>query len=380
MQWKKGNITEQEGEDQIAALRKVNTNWMDVIMRNAASHSHVISLSGGNDKTQYYASLNYIRSTGVLKTNNYENAGLNIKLSNYVRKNLLVRFNLYSTIKRNREGQSVVDPFTYASFANPYEKPFNADGSYAPDLTYVTTTADVPDPFVGYDRFNILHELENNTKTDSYGNARAQLGIEYNFLKNFRFTATGAFNYSVVQTMDASAPGTYRSKVNNWMKFVFPDIFTGGIPDGYNNGFLRESSAKVIDHSVRTTLEFNKNFRKHFLQLMVASEFGGNKNNQFFHLNPVYYPDARIAGYPDIYSYFPSTRLNLKALGGTDFKEEKSASFISSGSYSFDNRYVLNGSFRNDGVSILGNANQFSPLVVCRRTMECAQRKFSSQQ
>lgn len=358
----KGNITEQEAENQIDQLRQVNTNWMDVIMRNAASQSHVLSLSGGNDKTQYYSSLNYSKASGVLKTNNYENAGLNIKVSNYVRKNLLVRFNLYSTIKRNREGQSTVDPFTYASFANPYEKPYNSDGSYAPDLTYVSTSADVADPYAGYDKFNILNELNNNTKTDSYSNARAQLGAEYNFLKNFRFTATGTFNYSVVQTMDESAPGTYRSKVDNWMKFLFQDVFASGVPDAYNNGFLRESSAKAIDYSARATLEFNKNIQRHFVQLMVAEELGGNKNSQFFHLNPVYYPNSRIAGFPDIYSYFPSTRLNLRALGGTSFTQEKSASFISSGSYSYDNRYVFNGSFRNDGVSILGNDNQFSPL------------------
>ncbi|MDA6840523.1 hypothetical protein OSL57_27790, partial [Escherichia coli] len=28
-----------------------------------------------------------------------------------------------------------VDPFTYAYFANPYEKPYNDDGSYANDQT-----------------------------------------------------------------------------------------------------------------------------------------------------------------------------------------------------------------------------------------------------
>lgn len=358
----KGNITEQEGQNQIAQLEQTNTNWMDEVMQQAASQSHVLSLSGGNDKTQYYSSLNYSKANGVLKTNNYENAGLNIKLSNYVRKNLLVRFNLYSTIKRNKEGQSAVDPFTYATFANPYEKPYNADGSYAPDLTYVLSSSETSDPYMGYDKFNILNELSNNTKTDSYGNIRAQLGTEYTFLDNFRFTATGTFNYSTVNTRDESAPGTYRSKVNNWMKFVFPDIFSSGVPDNYNNGFLRESSAKVTDYTVRATLEFNKNIQKHFVQALIAEELGGNKNNQFFNLNPVYYPESRTAGYPDMYSYFASPRLNLKALGGTSLTEEKSASFISSVGYSYDNRYVFNGSFRSDGVSILGNDNQFSPL------------------
>lgn len=358
----KGNITQSEGDNQLAALAQTNTNWMNEIMHNAFSQSHVISLSGGNDKTQYYSSLNYSGSNGVLKTNRYRNAGLNIKISNYVRRNILLRFNMYGTIKENKEGQSAVDPFTYATFANPYEKPFNADGSYAPDLTYVATSKDVADNYSGYDHFNILNELNNNTKTDNYGNLRAQLGLEFKFLNDFRATVTGAYNYSTVESSDVTAPGTYRSKVNNWMKFVFPDIYTAGIPDAYNNGSLRQSSARVTDFTTRTTIEYNKNFGKNYVQVLLAQELGGNHNNQFFHLNPVYYPDAGIAGYPNMYSYFRSTRLNLAALGGTNYTEQKSSSFISSASYVYDNRYVFNGSFRSDGVSILGNRNQFAPL------------------
>ena len=113
----KGTITAGEAENRISDLSGTNTNWMDELMQNATSQSHVLSLSGGNEKTQYYASLNYMRANGVLKTNKYENAGFNMKLSNYFRKNLLLRFNLYSTVKKNREGQSAVDPFTYAVFA-----------------------------------------------------------------------------------------------------------------------------------------------------------------------------------------------------------------------------------------------------------------------
>jgi hypothetical protein len=133
--------------------------------------------------------------------------------------------------------------------------------------------------------------------------------------------------------MDQAAPGTYRSEVNNWMKFVFPGITTSGIPDGYNNGYLREANARATDFTARGTLEYNKYIKKSFVQAMVAEEIGAGKNYQFDNLNPVFYPDSRIAGYPDMYTYFQSTRINLRALGGTSFSEQKNASFISSGSY-----------------------------------------------
>jgi hypothetical protein len=98
------------------------------------------------------------------------------------------------------------------------------------------------------------------------------------------------------------------------------------------------------------------------VQALVAGEFGGSNNYQFYHLDPVYYPEVGVAGYPDMYSYFSPTKLNLRALGGTGYTEDKYASIISSASYSYNNRYVFNGSFRSDGVSILGNENQFAPL------------------
>jgi TonB-dependent SusC/RagA subfamily outer membrane receptor len=88
----KGTITAGEGENRINQLTGTNTDWMNELMQNATSQSHVISLSGGNEKTQYYSSLNYQRANGVLKTNSYENAGFNMKLSNYFRKNLLLAF------------------------------------------------------------------------------------------------------------------------------------------------------------------------------------------------------------------------------------------------------------------------------------------------
>jgi len=67
----KGTMTKGDAESSISQLAGTNTNWMDEIMQNASSQQHVLSLSGGNEKTQYYSSLNYTKADGVLKTNSY---------------------------------------------------------------------------------------------------------------------------------------------------------------------------------------------------------------------------------------------------------------------------------------------------------------------
>src|SRR4029077_18647933 len=113
------------------------------------------------------------------------------------------------------------------------------------------------------------------------------------------------------------------------------------------------------------TIEFNRTFaKKHFVQGFFANEFGAVNNDQFRHFNPIYLQQYAIAGYPT-WDLVPDTRfqsLNLARLGSTKTVESRSASFIGSAAYAYDNRYVLNGNVRYDGVDIIGSDNQFSPL------------------
>ena len=124
----KGAITREEAERQIALLEQTNTDWIKELYRIGTSQSHNISFSGGNTKTTYYAGFNYQDSKGSLIENSFQTGGVNMKLSRFVTSKLLFRVNVYATIKKNMEGKAGLDPFKYAVFANPYEKPYNADG------------------------------------------------------------------------------------------------------------------------------------------------------------------------------------------------------------------------------------------------------------
>ena len=44
-----------------------NTNWLDAVLRNASMHQHHLSVSGGDDKTRYMASLSYSDQDGIMK-------------------------------------------------------------------------------------------------------------------------------------------------------------------------------------------------------------------------------------------------------------------------------------------------------------------------
>ncbi len=358
-----GVITHTEAEANIAELAKTNTDWIKEIFRPAMLQSHNLTLSGGNLKTQYNVSLNYQNSEGTLVGNKYQMGGLNMKLSRYITDKFLVRVNLYSTLKSNEEGQSLLDPFRYASFANPYEKPYNADGTYAADMTYRNLDNDITYySDLNYKDFNILRELKENTLKSFYGNVRGQLGLEYSFLRNFRYTGTAVVDYTSIHNQDESRAGTYRSWASNWLNAASTQ--NGMVLPQFNQGFLREDMGRSMNYTVRNSIEYNNNFGKHFVQLFGANEFGGKTNNQFNHYNPVFLQDYRVTGYPS-WNFITTDRFNkldLSKFGGTKFEEDRSVSFIGSGVYSYDNRYVFNANIRTDGVDIIGTQNQFAPL------------------
>ena len=359
-----GSISHEEADKQIAALSNINTDWIKQLYRVSNSQSHNVSLSGGNTKTTYFVAFNYQNSQGSLIQNRYQTGGLNMKLSRFITDKLLVKVNLYTTLKKNEEGQAGMDAFKYAVFANPYEKPYNDDGTYAPDVTYRSIPFTVGSSnALYYSDFNIIRELRENKLTNLYGNMRGQLSVEYDFLKYFKYTGNIAGSYTGVHDKDESYAGTYRSWANNWLN----SSSTGGLgilPE-HNRGFLQEATSRTLDYTFRNTLEFNKTFvQKHFVQAFFANEVGSIVNDQFRHFNPIYLQQYAIAGYPT-WDLVPDTRfqnLNLARLGGTGTRENRSASFIGSLVYSYNNRYVFNGNVRYDGVDIIGSENQFSPL------------------
>ncbi|WEK34355.1 MAG: SusC/RagA family TonB-linked outer membrane protein [Candidatus Pseudobacter hemicellulosilyticus] len=359
----KGAITHEEAEARIAQLEQTNTDWIKELYRIGKSQSHNISFSGGNTKTTYFASLNFQDMQGSLIENKFQTGGINMKLSRFVTDKLLFRFNLYTTMKKNVEGQAGMDPFKYAVFANPYEKPYNEDGSYAWDNTYRPIPYSIGNfSDLYYSTFNIVRELRDNRKTNIYGNIRGQFTVEYDFLRFFKYTGNVVASYTSVHDKEEAAEGTYRSYLNNWL---LRSSMNSSILPEHNRGYLLESTGRTFDYTIRNTLEFNNTFGKdHFVQAFFANEFGAVKNDQFNHFNPIYLQDYAIAGYPS-WDLVPDTRflnLDLTKLGGSSTRENRSASFIGSMAYAFDNRYVFNGNIRYDGVDIIGSDNQFSPL------------------
>lgn len=350
------DVTRAESVVMLNDLRNTNTDWFKEIFSTAISQQHSLSMSGGNEKTQYYVSGNYLTEEGIEPNNTFDKLGVNMKLTHNPSDKIRITFGLTSNLRNTTKNASYINPLHYAIYANPYEKPYNEDGSYAYDITYNGTisTAAGDDYFR---QFNILEELNENTQEDRYISSDMSLKFEYEFLPGLTYTMQGAYNINSNNSSRYITPGTYTDYKQSW----HPDILSEFTYD-LLGGNLRESSSKGHEYTFRNTLTYMKEFEGgHYVSLFGGQEIRKSLQNTFYNFFPNYDKDHRLGQYPDLDGY-EADQLNLARLGGTGEYENKLSSFFANASYSYQDKYVVSGSLRYDGSTIIGSDNQFTPL------------------
>lgn len=82
-------------EAQIAEFRaKGGTDWQDEIFRNAMGQEYMLSLNGGNDKTGYFISGNYLDQNGVINNSFYKRYTLRSNINSQLSKKISTFLNI----------------------------------------------------------------------------------------------------------------------------------------------------------------------------------------------------------------------------------------------------------------------------------------------
>ena len=114
----------------------VNTDWKRMALRTGFNHIHNLMLSGGSQDFRYNVSGSYNSTTGVMDESDKQTASLRINLT-YGDMNKLFFQNIASLT------QSDSNDVPYGSFSdyvslNPYDRPYNDDGSLNSVLSFNT--------------------------------------------------------------------------------------------------------------------------------------------------------------------------------------------------------------------------------------------------
>lgn len=137
--YNKGGYTDAE----IDALGE-GTDWQSAVLRNTVSHTHNLSISGGDDRTRYLVTGNIVRQEGILLNTGYQRSGLRVNIDRHVNDRLTI--GATTNISRNRQdglttttGVSfnsspfqggITNSLTYALLMPPVVPIYKADGSY----------------------------------------------------------------------------------------------------------------------------------------------------------------------------------------------------------------------------------------------------------
>jgi TonB-linked SusC/RagA family outer membrane protein len=137
-------------------------DWYDILFKNqTVNHRAGISIRGGSQKVQYYASFNYNRDEGMLKSDKLNDFDVNITNNQFnFRTNLTIELNagiqlqINSATNIDRYHGPVVDQtsaYYYAFNASPvdFAPVYPADETYSwPHIRYGTTAAKATNPYM----------------------------------------------------------------------------------------------------------------------------------------------------------------------------------------------------------------------------------------
>ena len=358
-----GFITQDQYDKELNRLKSKSTDWFKVLFRTAQSHSHNISIRGGSNEMTYYTSVNFQEKNGILLSNKYTNAGILMKLDYRPIKNLILALDLSANIRKNRDHASAVDPFKYAVFANPYERPYDENGNYAADLSYLGKNyTEMTASGYKYDSFNILRELNETKKSDDGLDASLTFNIRYDIIPGLAISSIIRKGASYNTTTTEIEAGTYTSyNKETFAKQIYKDV----LPSEFNNGELSESSGKNFNWSIRNQIDYSFTIKNdHLFSILLANEVTSKKFNNSGYTSPMYYGDYRITGVPDLGNdvSYETLRAQIGSMFNTSTGQDRTVSFLGTFRYGYKDRYILNFNYRADGADAIGDANRFTPL------------------
>jgi TonB-linked SusC/RagA family outer membrane protein len=290
-------------------------NWYDMMFQNGLQQNYTLSVSGGNDKFNYYWSGGYLNNKGIVVGDKYSTVQSRLKLEAEVTKFLTVGIN---TQFADRDESSV--PVNWGLIVNntPYGSFYNDDSS---DFRY----APGDDPGAGGRNPFIATTYTNRRKkyytlnSIIYGKINLPFGIKYtmNFSPELEFYEY--FNGNAIKDPDYTKTGGRGERDNHHIyQWQIDNILS------WNRTFNKE-------HHLEVTLLANAEKYQYWENDMVGTGF-----------NP-----------SDVLSYH-NMGAALTQTFTSDDEYSTGAALMGRLFYSYKDRYMLTLSIRQDGYSAFG--------------------------
>jgi len=340
-----------------------NTDWFDELFSTGLQHNHSVSLSSGTEKAQYYASLSGLVDPGWTKASSVDRYTYNLN-ANY---NIFNNFKL--NIITNGSYRNQKAPGTLGQSTDVVFGEVKRDFDINPYMYAMNTsrTMDAREYYVrNYAPFNILNELENNYIDNKVTDLKFQGELTWKPLTNLMFTALGSLRYQGTAQHHHIKDRSNQAIAYRWMPttairdlnpYLYKDPndpYALPISVLTEGGIYNRSDYDLLTKDFRFTVQYDKKFDdKNSLTLFGATTINDAKRtNTWFRGWGMQYDLGEIPYV--VYQTFKRGQEENSPYYRLVNTRSREAAFLVNANYSYDNKYILNGSARYEGSNRLG--------------------------
>ncbi|MBV6644651.1 MAG: TonB-dependent receptor, partial [Cyclobacteriaceae bacterium] len=318
------------------------TDWQDEVFQDAMYQNYHVSVTGGNEKTRFALLGEYLDQEGVIRSSNYEKAGVRLNIDHDINDNLRIgnSMNLFRAVTngivQNVRGGGLST--TVATFS-PIVPVFAADGTTyneAVDGSLVDNPAEALD-------------IRQNEQVRNY-------------LLNNLF-----FEWDIIPDLTLKVSGTYINKNRETKTYIPGALFEARADSGRASISNRRDDEWLIEN----TLSYGKTINgKHRINSVVG---------------------FTAQTFQDFRSSFTGTGFATDALGfngiglarnvvapSTNLRKSTIASFLGRVAYVFDDKYLLTISGRADGSSKFAVNNKWAFFPAASASWVISNEEFMS--
>ena len=327
-----------------------NTDWNDVIYREAFSQNYGISVQGGDEVASYFLALGYNGAQSVLEDNDVNRLNIRFNTDINMFKHLFIRFDAsYSNVTRNLKDQGAPEGYNEGTVTSvnylglvksPMLSPYAYSNGKISDVAFDNNDEDYLDQALA-SIGNVNYRLANPASINEYGTAQNKNYFENSYL-NIAITPRWQFN----KHLSLSSLFSY-TLTNTNDKYYVP---INGVPDYYVSsiGLTVENEIRSLYSSQNsitsdTKIEWGNQYGAHSIDLL-----GG-----FRYMNDRYKVDTQL-GYntgSDKTPFINDTQ-NKTTTGSTN--EWTSMSWYGQARYDYRKRYFVEGNLAIESSSRFG--------------------------
>jgi len=355
-------ISYDQFDQEVKQLESMNTDWFDILFRNPVSTNHSLSISGGTETINYYGSINAVINNGTARGNDSRTYSGSLRINARLNKKVTVGLGLNASLSETN-GFYTVDPYSYATSTSRAIPCFDEQGNYS---FYNKTTN-------GY-KFNILNEIDQTGNTNTSKTFGVNTNVRWNIVEGLRFETLFGLNAS--STFGESYAGEESYYITQMRGYEFgsyrPTDLLYQMSQLPHGGEYNSTENRNLNYTWRNSISYDQIFGdRHRISLVLGQEARSNKYDGlslttygYFHNRGKSFtnPPQQIKvnsegeiGRNTLYDRFYHTL--------TDRKSNYLA-FYFTGSYAFDERYIVTGSIRSDASNRFGQDTRHRFLPV----------------